>query len=195
MRSRRSIIAGLVLVLSPGLAVADVLEIPLALSAPGPGDSFITVEFALGIPPADVTEVALILEGTYHEVELMEAFSPIDIIHLPGYFDTYLGDDVAEEPFVSVHHQFPAGSGTFSITQVLLSGEPELWPCLDDGVSTIGLEYGPLYAYGEDANYYVGYYSAISSFGELESARLVVTHGPLVGMERRTWGALKSLYR
>jgi len=186
-----SAVFALLFLVAPHLATADVLEIPLALTGPNDPYSIEITDFLIGIPLVAVSQVSLRLEGSYHEITYQNVFDPFSFLSRPGYLDMYIGDDVVVDAFVEARHQFPAGSGLFDFEEILLTGDSADWTFLLDGAAQIGLGYGPSYTYDDDGQYY----SAVGTFGQLSSARLMVTYDPSAPTEDWSWGAIKHLFR
>jgi hypothetical protein len=114
MNRRIPILVGILAVLLPLCASADVLEIPLALTGPDNTFDLETTDFMIGAPMAAVTQIALRLEGSYQEIMCVGAFDPLLHVWRPAFLDMYPGDDVAVESFADARHQFPESSGRSS---------------------------------------------------------------------------------
>ena len=180
-----------VIALQPCFSSAATAEFPLALSTWSNPYEMVSADFELGIPVAEITDVTLRLGGEFRDQHYM--------CGLPYYTNTasarielLFGDDVDGDPDYSLQYSFPQSDDwqSFTLEQVLVSGDASDWPCLADGIGQIGLAVA-----ARDVGYVMGYpCNPLVVPITLSSATLVVTYDPGVPTTQSTWGTLKAMY-
>ena len=181
-------------VLVAGMSFSAEREITLTVVSPESPYTIQVLPFELGVPPEQVTRLALRLQGTFNNQFFLCGSPPYETRTVAGRVALSLGDDVHDSQDILIIHPFPSNPGDplpFDFTEILVEGGPGGWAFLDDGSSQIGIADYPYTVYDDNAlPCFPG-----NVFGTLAGATLIVTFDPDVPVESRSWDAVKSLYR